>query len=176
VPEHGRLLLDQAAIEAARAAPNREALRAQSAPWQREVIKLLNDSLATEIVCMLRYRRHHYTARGLAAPRIADEFLTHANEEMSHADRLASRILQLGGEADFSPPSLARRSHAAYDDSRDLRAMITANLVAERVAVEIYGQMIGLLGARDPTTRRLIEDILSDEQRHADELAGWLAD
>jgi bacterioferritin len=112
----------------------------------------------------------------LASPKIADEFLVHANEELGHADRLARRIVQLGGAPDFAPDSLLGRSHAAYDDATDLKAMIRANLVAERVAIEAYSQMIALVGARDSTTRRLLEDILADEQAHAEELSDWLAD
>jgi len=100
----------------------------------------------------------------------------HANEESAHADRLAQRIVQLGGEPDFSPDSLTQRSHATYDDSADLKAMIKANLIAERVAIEAYSQIIALIGDKDSTTRRLIEDILSVEQQHAEELSDWLAD
>jgi bacterioferritin len=127
-------------------------------------------------VCVLRYKRHHFTAVGLASPKIAEEFLVHANADSAHADRLAQRIVQLGGEPDFAPDSLTARSHAAYDDSAGLKAMIRANLVAERVAIECYSQIIGLIGDKDPSTRRLIEDILSDEQEHAEELMDWLAD
>ena len=100
----------------------------------------------------------------------------HANEESAHADRLAQRIVQLGGEPDFSPDTLLSRSHAAYDDATDLKAMIRANLIAERVAIEAYSQIIALIGDKDSTTRRLLEDILSDEQEHAEELKDWLAD
>ena len=142
--------------------------------WRKDVIRLLNDSLATELVCVLRYKRHHYTAHGLASPAIADEFMVHALEETVHADRLAKRIVQLGGQPDFSPDTLSQRSHAAYDDSLGLKAMIRANLIAERVAIETYGQLVKLMGDRDPTTRRLLEDILGEEQKHADELHGWL--
>ena len=141
---------------------------------RQDIIKLLNDSLATELVCVLRYKRHHFTASGLASPKIAEEFLVHANEEAGHADRIARRIVQLGGSPDFSPDSLMGRSHAAYDESTDLKSMIQANLTAELVAIEAYGQMVGLIGDKDISTRRLIEDILSDEQNHADELKSWL--
>jgi bacterioferritin len=140
------------------------------------IIKLLNDSLATELVCVLRYKRHHFTAKGLASAKIAEEFLVHANEESTHADRLARRIVQLGGKPDFCPDSLSKRSHAEYDDSSDLKKMIKANLVAERIAVDSYTKIIALVGDTDPTTRRLLEDILSDEQGHASELEDWLAD
>ncbi|WP_247596858.1 ferritin-like domain-containing protein [Hydrogenophaga sp. PAMC20947] len=143
--------------------------------WRDDMVQLLNDALATELTCVLRYRRHHFTAKGLASPKIAEEFLVHANEELAHADRLAERIVQLGGKPDFNPSGLAKRSHAEYDDSTDLKAMIKANLVAERVAVESYRQMIDLIGSKDSTTRRLLEDILADEEEHADELSDWLA-
>jgi bacterioferritin len=167
--------LDLAAIDAARRSLDQGAVTPNYGPLREDVIRLLNDSLATELVCVLRYRRHHFTAAGLASPKIADEFLVHANEEAAHADRLAQRIVQLGGEPDFSPDSLTRRSHAAYDDSSNLKDMIRANLIAERVAIETYSQIIGLIGDKDSTTRRLLEDILADEQEHADELKDWLA-
>lgn len=166
--------LDEAAIDAARRSLDQGAVTPSYGPWREDIIRLLNDSLATELVCVLRYKRHHFTASGLASPKIADEFLVHANEEAGHADRLAQRIVQLGGEPDFSPDSLTGRSHAAYDDSSDLKAMIRANLIAERVAIETYSQVIGLIGDKDSTTRRLLEDILADEQDHADELKDWL--
>ena len=169
------MVLDQQAIEAARHGLDEGAVNPSYGPWRQDIIKLLNDSLATELVCVLRYKRHHFTAQGLASPKIADEFLVHANEEAAHADRLAKRIVQLGGKPDFSPDSLTRRSHAAYDDSTDLKEMIRANLIAERVAIETYSQVIALIGDKDSTTRRLLEDILSEEQEHADELADWLA-
>ena len=170
-----RMALDDSAIEAARHSLDNGAVTPSYGPWRKDIIALLNDSLATELVCVLRYKRHHFTADGLASPKIAEEFLVHAGEEAGHADRLAQRIVQLGGKPDFSPDSLSRRSHAAYDDSADLKQMIRANLVAERVAIEAYSQMIALIGDKDSTTRRLIEDILSDEQQHADELSDWLA-
>ena len=169
-----RLKLDESAINAAKSGLDEGAVTPHDAPWREDIIKLLNDALATELVCVLRYKRHHFTAEGRASPRIADEFLVHANEEAAHADRLATRISQLGGEPDFSPDSLTKRSHADYDESLDLTAMIRANLVAERVAIETYSQMIDLIGDKDATTRRLLEDILSDEQEHADELKDWL--
>lgn len=171
-----RLTLDESAIEAARHSLDHGAVTPNFGPWREDIIKLLNESLATELVCVLRYKRHHFTADGLASPKIADEFLVHANEESAHGDRIAQRIVQLGGEPDFSPDTLTRRSHAAYDDSSDLKDMIRANLIAERVAIEAYSQMIALIGDKDSTTRRLLEDILSDEQEHADELKDWLAD
>jgi len=176
LPDHDRIVLDEAAIDAARHSLDQGAMTPHYGPWRQDIIKLLNDSLATELVCVLRYKRHHFTADGLASPKIAEEFLVHANEESAHADRLARRIVQLGGEPDFSPDSLSQRSHAAYDDSADLKAMIKANLVAERVAIESYSQLVTLIGDKDSTTRRLLEDILSDEQQHAEELKDWLAD
>lgn len=174
--ESAPMVLDEKAIDAARRSLDDGAVTPSYGPWRQDIIKLLNDSLATELVCVLRYKRHHFTASGLTSPKIAEEFLVHANEESAHADRLAQRIVQLGGEPDFSPDSLTKRSHAAYDDSSDLKKMIKANLIAERVAIESYSQIIALIGDKDSTTRRLLEDILSDEQKHADELSDWLAE
>lgn len=175
-PTGSAMQLDEAAIDAARRSLDKGAVTPSYGPWRKDIIKLLNDSLATELVCILRYKRHHFTAQGLASPKIAEEFLVHAVEETAHADRLAQRIVQLGGEPDFSPDSLTSRSHASYDASTELKAMIRANLIAERVAIEAYSQIIALIGDKDSTTRRLLEDILSDEQEHADELSDWLVD
>jgi bacterioferritin len=175
IGENTPMVLDEAAIEAAKRSLDQGSLTPSYGPWRADIVKLLNDSLATELVCVLRYKRHHFTAAGLSSPKIAEEFLVHANEESAHADRLAQRIVQLGGKPDFSPDTLTSRSHADYDDSTDLKAMIRANLIAERVAIEAYSQIIALVGDKDSTTRRLLEDILSDEQEHADELADWLA-
>ncbi|WP_411970150.1 bacterioferritin [Paucibacter sp. Y2R2-4] len=169
------MVLDAVAIEAARHGVEQGAVTPSYGPWAAEIVQLLNDSLATELVCVLRYKRHHFTAQGLASPKIAEEFLVHANEEAGHADRLAQRIVQLGGAPDYSPVTLSTRSHAAYDQSEDLKDMIRANLVAERVAIECYSQMIALIGDKDSTTRRLLESILGDEQAHAEELKDWLA-
>jgi len=169
------MALDDKAIEAARHSLDDGALTPHTSPWREDIVKLLNDALATELVCVLRYKRHHFTAHGLASPKIAEEFLVHANEEAAHADRLARRIVQLGGKPDFSPDTLSTRSHAGYDESSDLKAMIRSNLIAERVAIESYSQLIAMIGDKDSSTRRLLEDILSDEQEHADELADWLA-
>ena len=173
---HQRLALDEHGLAEAKRSLDQGAVTPSYGPWREDIIELLNGSLATELVCVLRYKRHHFTARGLASPKIAEEFLVHANAEAGHGDRLARRIVQLGGEPDFSPDSLTRRSHAAYDDSTDLKAMVRANLVAERVAIESYRQMIVMIADKDPTTRRLLEDILGDEEEHADELADWLED
>ena len=173
---HTAMVLDQDAINAARRSLDQGAVTPGYGPWRDEILALLNDSLATEWVCVLRYRRHHFTAAGLASPKIAEEFLVHANEELGHADRLARRIVQLGGVPDLSPATLLARSHAAYDESLSLKDMIRANLVAERVAIETYSQLVQLIGDKDVSTRRLLEDILADEQQHADELKDWLVD
>jgi len=170
-----RLALNQAGLEAARSDLQTGAVTPHFGLWGEEIIALLNDALATEWVCVLRYRRHHFTAVGLASSAIASEFMVHANDEARHADRLARRIVQLGGEPDFNPDTLTQRSHAAYSPVRDLPAMLRANLIAERVAVEAYSQMVALIGDKDPTTRRLLESILEQEQHHAEQLAAWLA-
>jgi bacterioferritin len=138
------------------------------------VLKLLNEALATEIVCMLRYRRHHFMAKGIESKGIAQEFLVHANEEQRHADLLAARIVQLGGEPDFSPDSLTSRSHAEYVEGGSLINMIRENLVAERIAIDSYREMARFLDNQDPTTRRLLEEILAVEEEHADEMADLL--
>ncbi|MEO8835508.1 MAG: ferritin-like domain-containing protein [Caldimonas sp.] len=169
-----RLQLDEGALEAAKRSLEKGAVTPSYGPWREDIIKLLNDALATEIVCTLRYKRHYFTAKGVASPKIAEEFLVHANEETAHGDMLAERIVQLGGEPDFSPATLLERSHAEYDGAAELQAMIRSNLVAERVAIEAYGQMIKLIGDKDSSTRRILESILAQEQEHADELSDWL--
>ena len=171
---HVPLQLDQGALDAAKNNIEEGAITPAYGPWREDIIKLLNDSLATELVCIMRYKRHHFTAKGLASPAIAEEFLAHANEETEHADMIAERIVQLGGEPDFNPASLLQRSHAEYDASTDLKSMIRANLIAERVAIEAYTQMVKLIGDKDSTTRRIIEHVLSQEQEHAEELSDWL--
>jgi bacterioferritin len=138
------------------------------------VIQVCNEALATEIVCTLRYKRHYYTATGIHAEAVAGEFLQHAAEEQQHADMLAERIVQLGGEPDFAPDTLTTRSHAEYDASRDLVAMIKEDLVAERIAVASYTEIIQWLGDGDPTTKRVFEQILAQEEEHADDLRGML--
>ena len=168
------LKLDAKALDKAKRSLDDGAVIDDKSPWRDDIIALLNDSLATELVCILRYKRHHFTATGLSSPAIANEFLVHANEEQAHADRLAARIVQLGGEPDFNPATLVQRSHADYDEQLDLHSMIRANLIAERVAIEAYTQMIALIGDKDHTTRRLIEQILEQEQEHADELSDWM--
>lgn len=138
------------------------------------VLRLLNEALATEIVCILRYRRHHFMARGIHAKSVADEFLAHSKEEQGHADEIAERIVQLGGEPDFAPNSLSRRSHAEYIAGGSLVEMIKEDLVAERIAIDSYREFIQYLGDEDPTTTHMLEKILAVEEEHADELADLL--
>jgi bacterioferritin len=138
------------------------------------VIKLLNEALATEIVCILRYKRHHFMASGINADAVAAEFLVHANEEQMHADQIAARIVQLKGEPDFNPAGLTSRSHAEYVEGGDLVDMIKEDLVAERIAIDSYGEMIRYIGDKDVTTRRMLEGILAMEEEHADDLASML--
>jgi bacterioferritin len=141
---------------------------------RKQVLKLLNEALATEIVCVLRYRRHHFMARGIHGQSVGAEFLVHSNEEQGHADLLATRIVQLGGEPDFSPDSLSQRSHAEYVAAETLAQMIQENLVAERIAIDSYRDMVRYLGDQDPTTSDLLKQILAVEEEHADELADLL--
>ena len=139
-----------------------------------KVIKVLNEALATEIVCILRYKNNHFMASGLQAGPVADEFLTHANEEQQHADWISERICQLGGIPNMNPEGLQTRAHADYYDGENIIDMIKENLVAERVAIESYSEMIYWIGDSDPTTKRMLEDILKMEEEHADDLAGYL--
>jgi bacterioferritin len=134
------------------------------------VIRILNQALATEIVCVLRYKRHYFMAAGIHAQAVAQEFLEHANEEQGHADQIAGRITQLSGEPDFSPDGLASRSHSEYVEGTSLVDMIREDLVAERVAIESYSEIVRFLGNDDPTSRRLMEGILAVEEQHADDL------
>lgn len=138
------------------------------------VIKVLNEALATEIVCVLRYRQHHYDAKGINAEPVAAEFMEHAREEQEHADRLAERISQLGGSPDLNPDTLTSRAHSEYRTAADLIEMIKENLVAERVAITSYTEIIKWLGDSDVTTRRIFEDILAVEEEHADDMIGLL--
>lgn len=138
------------------------------------VIKLLNEALATEIVCVLRYRRHYFMASGINAESVAAEFLQHANEEQGHADSIAHRIVQLQGEPDFNPEGLLTRSHAEYVEGTTLIDMIKEDLVAERIAIDSYREMITYFGNQDPTSRRLMEEILAVEEEHADDLVNML--
>src|SRR5689334_14148942 len=140
------------------------------------VLKLLNEALATEIICTLRYKRHYYMAKGIHAESVASEFQQHAQEEQQHADQLAERITQLGGAPDFSPEGLTTRSHAEYVEGNSLVDMIKEDLVAERIAIDSYREMIEYFGSGDITTRRLMEDILAKEEEHADDLASLLED
>ena len=139
-----------------------------------EVLKRLNEALATEIVCVLRYRRHHFMARGIHSKGVADEFLQHSNEEQGHADLIAARIVQLGGEPDFAPDNLSMHSHAEYVAGESLIDMIREDLVAERIAIDSYRALIGYLDAQDPTTGQMLKAILAVEEQHADELADLL--
>jgi len=138
------------------------------------VLKLLNEALATEVICTLRYKRHYYMAKGIHAESVASEFLEHAQEEQQHADQIAERITQLGGAPDFSPDGLASRSHAEYVEGNSLEEMIKEDLVAERIAIDSYREMISYLGEEDPTSRRMLEEILAKEEEHADDLASLL--
>ena len=140
------------------------------------VIKLLNEALATEIVCVLRYKRHYFMAQGIHAEPIAAEFLQHANEEQGHADQIAERIIQLGGAPNFNPDGLLMRSHSEYVEGHTLIDMIKEDLVAERVAIDSYTEMIRYIGENDITTRRMLESILAVEEEHAEDLASFLAD
>ncbi|CAG8869424.1 hypothetical protein PS627_03497 [Pseudomonas fluorescens] len=141
---------------------------------RQEILRLLNESLATELVCTLRYKRHYFMASGIKASVAADEFLEHANQEMEHADRLAERIVQLGGEPDFNPDNLSRNSHAQYVAGATLKEMVLEDLVAERIAIDSYREIIRYIGEQDPTTRRIFEDILAQEEEHADDMADLL--
>ena len=160
--ERARLHVEQGAVTAGYAA-------------QREsVIECLNAALATELVCVLRYKRHYFMATGIHAAAVAAEFAAHALEEMAHADLLAKRIVELQGAPNFSPDGLTARSHAEYAEGDSLKSMITEDLIAERIAIESYRELINYVGDQDPTTRRLLEHILAAEEEHADELASLL--
>lgn len=143
---------------------------------REEIIKLLNESLATELICVLRYKRHYFMAQGVKASVAADEFLEHANQEAEHADKLAERIVQLGGEPNFNPKGLEERSHAEYVEGHTLKEMVTEDLVAERIAIDSYREFVQYIGDKDPTTRRILEDILAQEEEHADDMADILGD
>lgn len=139
------------------------------------VIKMLNEALATELVCVLRYRKHYFMAKGLDSEPVAEEFLAHSNEEQGHADKIALRITQLGGDPDFNPDRLTQKSHAEYKDVKTLKEMVFENLVAERIAIDSYREMIQFVAGCDPTTRRMLEEILEVEEEHADELADLIS-
>jgi bacterioferritin len=152
----------------------RGAVTANYAADAKAVCKVLNDALATEIVCVLRYRRHYYMASGIHSEAVKEEFLAHANEEQAHADLIAGRIVQLGGEPDLDPEGLASRSHSQYAEGTSLRDMIREDLVAERIAIESYREIVKWLGERDPTTRRIMEEILAKEEEHAEDMSTLL--
>ncbi|MBC3467908.1 ferritin-like domain-containing protein [Pseudomonas sp. RW10S2] len=141
---------------------------------RQEIIRLLNESLATELVCTLRYKRHYFMASGIKASVAAEEFLEHANQESEHADKLAERIVQLGGEPDFNPDNLSKNSHAQYVAGKNLKEMVLEDLVAERIAIDSYREIIQYIGDKDPTTRRIFEDILAQEEEHADDMSDLL--
>ena len=142
---------------------------------RKRVIDMLNDALATELVCVLRCKRHYYTATGLQNGPVKAEFLQHALEEQAHADLLAERIVQLNGKPDFNPDGLHNRSHAEYDESSEIQDMIKANLIAERVAIESYRQMLKEIAETDPTTRHMLVGIMTKEEKHADDMRDLLA-
>ena len=139
------------------------------------VRKLLNEALATELICVLRYKRHYFTASGIHSESVKTEFLQHATEEQQHADQIAERIVQLGGEPNFSPDGILARSHSEYVEGKNLEDMIKENLVAERVAIDSYREMIAYIGDDDPTTRRLLEEIQAKEEEHAEDLVSLLS-
>jgi bacterioferritin len=139
------------------------------------VLRLLDTALATELVCVLRYKRHAFTAKGIDAEPLVEEFEQHAKDEQGHVDQIAERIVQLGGSPDFDPVRIAERAHSEYDDSEDLVSMIREDLVAERIAIESYAEIIRFVGDGDPTTRRMLEGILANEEDHADDLVQLLA-
>jgi bacterioferritin len=166
--------IDKAAIRAAAKNFSDGAVTAGYQGDRKQVLAMLNDALATELVCILRYKRHYYTASGPQNGPIKAEFLQHAQEEQGHADLLAERIVQLNGKPDFNPATLVERSHAEYDDSENIQAMIKSNLIAERVAIEAYRQMIEQIGDTDPTTRLMLVGIMAMEEEHADDMRDLL--
>jgi bacterioferritin len=140
-----------------------------------KVIDVLNEVLATEIVCTLRYRSHYFMAKGIHSSGVEDEFLEHAQQEQEHADRVAKRITEVGGRPDLNPEGLAARSHAQYGEGEDLEEMIKEDLIAERIAIATYSEIVRWLGNDDPTTRRMMEEILATEEEHADDMAKLLS-
>ncbi|KQQ89021.1 bacterioferritin [Massilia sp. Leaf139] len=159
-----------------RAAANLDdgAVTAGYAADREAVIAMLNDALATELLCILRYKRHYYTVQGPNNGALKAEFLEHAQQEQEHADRIAERIVQLNGSPNFNPATLTARSHAEYDESLDAQAMVRADLIAERVAIESYRQMIQAIGDKDPTTKQMLIEILAVEEEHADDMHDFL--
>lgn len=167
--------LDVAAIRAAAKKHVDDGAVASGYQGDREkIIKMLNGALATEWVCVLRYMRHYFTATGLSNETIKAEFLLHAQQEQDHANRIAERIVQLNGEPDLDPATLLPRTHAEYDDSTEVKDMIRANLIAERIAIESYRQMIERIGDTDPTTRQMLVQIMAVEEEHADDMKDLL--
>ena len=164
----------QAIRKRARSKMNQGAVTGAYRADPESVIEMLNEVLATEIVCVLRYKNHYFMAEGIHAGPVASEFLEHAREEQEHANWVAERITQLGGVPNFNPEGIASRSHAEYAESDNIREMIEEDLVAERIAIETYSEAVRWLGNDDPTTRRLVEDILKQEEEHADDLANLL--
>lgn len=172
--DRGEIVDTQALRERARRNIEDGAVTAGYDGDREQVLKLLDASLATELVCVLRYRRHYFMATGLAAESIAQEFLAHSNEELGHADRIAARIVQLGGEPDMEPARLQARSHAEYVVGQTLVDMIREDLIAERIAIDAYRAIVQHIGDKDPTTRRLIEEILAVEEEHAEDLVSLI--
>lgn len=175
----GGLLTDTATLRAnARKNIEDGAITSTYGADKNAVIRLLNDALATEYVCVLRYYRHYFMASGMLADAVKAEFLEHAQQEQAHANLLAERIVQLGGEPDLNPDTLTARSHAEYKVGKDLRDMVREDLIAERIAIDSYREMINYIGDRDTTTKRILESILAQEEEHADEfsdlLDGWI--
>jgi len=161
--------------ERARAHMEEGAITAGYRADRKRVVDVLNEALATEIVCTLRYKRHYYAAKGIHSESVKKEFWQHALEEQAHADEIAERINQLGGEPNFNPEGLAKRSHSEYAEGNDLASMIREDLVAERIAIESYSEIVRWLGEDDPTTRKLMEDILKKEEEHANDMVDLLA-
>jgi bacterioferritin len=177
VPETAGFLVDVARLrEQARREIDRGPVTDSYGADLDRVIDVLQEALATELVCTLRYRQHHHTARGMNAEPIAAEFLQHSIEELDHAERIAARIAQLGGAPDMDPSHLTGRAHSEYRTASSLREMVEENLVAERIAIASYTEVVAWLGTGDPTTRRMLEDILAVEEEHADDLVAMLDD
>ena len=179
--EPGGLLTDTATLRAnARKNIEDGAITSTYRADKEAVIKLLNEALATEWVCVLRYYRHYFMASGMLADSVKAEFLEHAQQEQAHANKLAERIVQLGGEPDLNPDTLTVRAHAEYREGENLRDMVKEDLIAERIAIDSYREMINYIGDKDTTTKRILESILAQEEEHADEFAdlldGWIGD
>jgi bacterioferritin len=179
VPTNQPRMTDVATLRArARKSVEDGAVTATYTADRKQVIRLLNEALATEWVCVLRYYRHYYTAKGMLTDAVKGEFLEHAQQEMEHADKIAERIVQLGGTPDLDPDTLTARSHAEYKEGKDLRDMVRENLIAERIAIDSYREMIDYIGDRDTTTKRILEHVLAQEEEHADDMAdlldGWI--